>query len=218
MAAFLFATETNGKRATPCGQRLEACQSWTPSVGPRTKPEPAGPPNGPPPPAPLAVDQKPVKRFRHSGRIGDVIYSLPAVRALGGGELYLKPEPRLGFTSADTLALIPLVGAQDYIVRIKTWVDEPVDFDLDVFRAGDRYLSNLADAHLGAFGLAVQERNRAWLSVPKLNRAATAVFARSLPGGGFQDSGRRSTKFSGRMPFLSGDPRNIRVSKISLGP
>ncbi|CAN5598580.1 hypothetical protein BH10PLA1_BH10PLA1_05760 [soil metagenome] len=32
------------------------------------------------------------KTFKHSGDMGDVILSLPAVRALGGGVIYLDPS------------------------------------------------------------------------------------------------------------------------------
>jgi hypothetical protein len=31
------------------------------------------------------------KRFKHSGDLGDIIFSLPTIRALGGGTLYLDP-------------------------------------------------------------------------------------------------------------------------------
>ena len=30
--------------------------------------------------------------FKHSGDLGDVIFSLPTIRALGGGQLLLDPE------------------------------------------------------------------------------------------------------------------------------
>ena len=30
--------------------------------------------------------------FKHSGDIGDIIFSLPTIKALGGGKLYLDPE------------------------------------------------------------------------------------------------------------------------------
>lgn len=32
------------------------------------------------------------KTFKHSGDLGDIIFALPAVRALGGGILYLDPD------------------------------------------------------------------------------------------------------------------------------
>lgn len=32
------------------------------------------------------------QRFKHSGDLGDIIFSLPAIRALGGGVLYLDPN------------------------------------------------------------------------------------------------------------------------------
>ena len=33
-----------------------------------------------------------MKTFKHSGDMGDIIFSLPTIRALGGGVLYLDPR------------------------------------------------------------------------------------------------------------------------------
>ena len=59
--------------------------------------------------------------FRHSGKLGDIVYSLPAVRALGGGLMYLDyrtayfEKPPLGKESAsmmiDLLRTQPAIAA-----------------------------------------------------------------------------------------------------------
>ncbi len=76
--------------------------------------------------------------FRHSGKLGDIIYSLPAVRALGGGVFYVDhvtqhlQKPALGMQSARMM--IELLQTQDYIQRAALYDGEPVSYDLDRFR------------------------------------------------------------------------------------
>lgn len=83
--------------------------------------------------------------FLHSGGMGDIIYSLPFVRDLGGGTLYVKPRNCFN-TSADAyLNLKPLLERQPYIRELKRYKPEysffqydpsiEIHFDLDVFRS-----------------------------------------------------------------------------------
>ncbi len=115
--------------------------------------------------------------FKHSGDIGDVIWSLPAIRALGGGILYLDPDGGLssplvkweGRTqtrmNADIIrAAIPLLKLQPYLEDIRPWQNNPIDFDLDRFRKSGSF-NNVSDSHLAAFSLPFPERDRAWLTV-----------------------------------------------------
>jgi GT2 family glycosyltransferase len=118
--------------------------------------------------------------FRHSGKLGDVIYSLPAVRALGGGVLYLNPNEALGFTEAGARSLFPLLRLQSYIEDVRFWEGEAVDVDLDLFRELDYRATNLADCHLLRFGLSTSERDAAWVHVWDAQEGGAIVFARSL--------------------------------------
>lgn len=76
--------------------------------------------------------------FRHSGKLGDIIYSLPSVRALGGGTFYVDPvtqyfgKPPLGMQSAEMMA--ELLKTQDYIRHASLFHGEPIRYDLDRFR------------------------------------------------------------------------------------
>lgn len=118
------------------------------------------------------------RTFKHSGDLGDVLFALPTIRALGGGVLYLDPnggqdEPiirrhlkrgrtRLNAKSIESLG--PILCQQPYIEEVRVWGGEPVDCNLDAFR--DYHTrENLADAHLAAFGLPFEQRDTAWLSV-----------------------------------------------------
>jgi hypothetical protein len=120
-----------------------------------------------------------VLTFKHSGDLGDIIYSLPVIRALGGGVLMLDPEggkteplcgsgPRNGhhLDAARIDLLKPLLSKQPYIHDVVYWRGEKVDHNLDEFRRHLAGCENLVDAHLFAFGLDSSERQRPWLDVP----------------------------------------------------
>lgn len=79
--------------------------------------------------------------FRHSGSLGDVIYSLPALAALtarfgrGGAVLCLRAGGPGYLSEGGVRALRPLLQAQPYIHEVRLWQGERPDFDLDSFRA-----------------------------------------------------------------------------------
>ncbi|HEX4797308.1 MAG TPA: hypothetical protein VH370_26170 [Humisphaera sp.] len=120
------------------------------------------------------------KTFKHSGKLGDVIFSLPTMRALGGGILYLDPEGgakepiiaageklrhRLTFDAAAIESLRPLLSMQEYVTEVRHWNGEAVDYNLDRFRLHLADGRNVADFHLDAFGLPSHHRDKAWLRV-----------------------------------------------------
>ena len=130
-------------------------------------------------------DQKHKTRFYHSGDFGDIIYSLPTIRALGGGVLVLGPEIKIGLNVQTRLrfnrksfdALAPLLLLQPYIHELEFAERMPpdIDIDLNLFRRylleepelrrkGQRQL-NLAEAHLLTFRQSLDACNTAWLVV-----------------------------------------------------
>ena len=76
--------------------------------------------------------------FRHSGKLGDIIYSLPAVKALGGGSYLVDHrteyfgKPALGERAARMMT--ELLLTQDYIQQAALYDGRPVSCDLDRFR------------------------------------------------------------------------------------
>lgn len=89
--------------------------------------------------------------FWHWGQMGDVCYSLPTVKALGGGELVTSiRSPRYDF-------LAPLIAAQPYVSavrcdtrgRMDDWSYQPrgITHDLNAFRL-DVWLRDIARTHL----------------------------------------------------------------------
>jgi len=136
-----------------------------------------------------------MKTFKHSGDLGDIIYSLPTVKALGGGVLYLDPTGGLsdplvawGRRSNTSLnekvieRLKPLLERQEYIKGVELW-DESVkiDYNLNEFRRN--LTTNLSDSHLKAFNLPPSHRDDAWLSIdePLIHKSGKrTLMSRSL--------------------------------------
>jgi hypothetical protein len=122
--------------------------------------------------------------FGHSGDLGDIIYSLPAIKALGGGRLILFDSPGKtahGMNPAKVDRLRPLLEQQDYIESVE-WSDVRVETNLNGFRDHHHH-GNLADMHLATHGLEWRHRVSPWLFVdPK--PVAKVVVQRSLRYGG----------------------------------
>lgn len=129
------------------------------------------------------------RTFKHSGDLGDLIYALPAVRAMGGGRVLLSisglPSRKYdgspsGLTAETAAMLVPLLEAQPYVTSAATWDgEEPVSVDLDSFRDGRDYTKhNLCDMVLSKFGIPFSEASRPWLECGR-RREAAAVFART---------------------------------------
>ena len=93
--------------------------------------------------------------FRHSGTLGDLIYSLYMVKKMGGGHFQVAmnniencvakygyrpedvdPQHKGRFTAQDFACLYPLLLKQEYITNVSGWKQgEPLpDVDLDDFR------------------------------------------------------------------------------------
>jgi len=119
------------------------------------------------------------KTFKHSGDLGDIIFSLPVIASEGGGVLYLDPnggekEPLVSWaqynktklTKDSILAIKPFLESQEYIKEVKLWSPEiKVDYNLDKFRKFVRH-NNLTTSHLEAFGML--GRNDHWQTTPWL--------------------------------------------------
>jgi hypothetical protein len=117
------------------------------------------------------------KTFKHSGDMGDIIYSLPAIRAMGGGVLFLDPNGGRGqplilqsgieqtrLNEKSIASLTPLLLRCQYIYSVGVWHGQKVEIDLDQFRRNVRH-HNLADSHLETFGFSSSERDTAWLEI-----------------------------------------------------
>jgi FkbM family methyltransferase len=107
--------------------------------------------------------------FSHSGDIGDIIYALPTIKALGGGKLILYDHPGMtahGMSEAKVNRLRPLLINQDYIHTVD-WSPTIVDSSLNGFRDHVGGQGNLSDSHLATHGLDWSHRISPWLKVQK---------------------------------------------------
>jgi hypothetical protein len=135
-----------------------------------------------------------LKTFYHSGDLGDVVYSLPAVRELGGGEFYLGPDNRSGgltrtkMTEPNAKLVIPLLEAQPYIksATYRATLPEDISYDLNAMRLliQDHRIDmdtgyNLARCYLRTFGVPRDHDRKPWLTVPSPVSVAPVVINRS---------------------------------------
>ena len=77
------------------------------------------------------------KKFYHSGDLGDIIYSLPFIKAMGGGMLVLSADYRdmkirSPMTSEKANDINKLLIGQDYIFDIQSTINKPSDIDIDL--------------------------------------------------------------------------------------
>lgn len=157
------------------------------------------------------------KTFYHSGDLGDIIYSLPAVRYLGGGTLLLGPcrsgaqfQTREPMTPERAAILIPLLKEQPYIIDAR-FASSPdgVDVDLNEFRRGvwkDNH-ENLCYIHLKTFAVPFTEADRSWIQVrhPLPFADRPVVIARSGRYHSDFDWKRMLSMYEGKIVFLGTD-------------
>jgi len=126
--------------------------------------------------------------FAHDGDLGDVVASLPSIRALGGGRLVitLRDPSRPGGPTRESMqgarfnAIKPLLEAQPYITSVE-WMDsfDKPTHDFRTFRNDPILGESLA--HWQARHLGVEISTEPWLTVPVSDRAkGRPVIARSL--------------------------------------
>jgi hypothetical protein len=96
--------------------------------------------------------------FKHSGKLGDIIWSLPFIRHVGGGDLQLAvgvseaPGAASWISNEGFEFIRPLLEAQSYVHSVGLYQGEPVDYNLDDFRkVAFSSGCNLVDAFYLAF-------------------------------------------------------------------
>lgn len=165
------------------------------------------------------------KRFKHSGDMGDIIYSLPAIKALGGGTLYLDitggedepickaqcPDGKTKFNKTNYEFIKPLILSQSYIKDVKIYNKDKIDYNLNNFRykfadPNRRSKSrNLVDLHLDAFNLPVWDDNVGWLEIDN-----SVVLDRTTIVS-------RSPRMQSNYPWFESNKFNFRDKAIFIG-
>ena len=84
--------------------------------------------------------------FKHGGATGDIIFSLPLVKSMGGGNLYIEP-----YHLQRAKSIAKLIEIQPYINSVHVAQPLPDSFiDLDLFRNHAGHHSNLVEANFKA--------------------------------------------------------------------
>lgn len=117
--------------------------------------------------------------FHHSGDMGDVIYSLATMKALGGGVLFVSPDNKHPFPRPTRMQptqewadnFLGLVRDQEYVWAAAYTEAMPPNVDVDLNRHRELYRvpgkekwATLFRLHLNAFGVDYPE-NKPWLTV-----------------------------------------------------
>lgn len=119
--------------------------------------------------------------FSHTGELGDIIYGLPAIRACGGGILYVwrATDRHCRMRKEHYTAIRPLILQQSYIHDVRWWDTwQAKDCPLNQFRRNLWPGRTIAQAQLTAVGKPHSEAERAWLTVDRAERVAPVIFAR----------------------------------------
>jgi hypothetical protein len=120
--------------------------------------------------------------FYHYGSLGDIVYSLPAIEAAGGGDVWMHWRPFYRFMKP-LLETQPCVNEVE-LVRSKEWGMEKADFNFFNFRYFERKaraegrIEHLAESHL----LVVKKQfdlTKPWLYNIKADRRAEIVICRT---------------------------------------
>lgn len=131
----------------------------------------------------LAVEVKP-RTFKHSGARGDLVYGLAAVRAMGGGTVYVNRDENSHFglpvCDEEMASILEFLESLEYVVSAKEWKKEDVDCDMDVFRTGRLDYNLLSDAQEMCLGVA-HDHDKPWINPERVEpaREADIVVARS---------------------------------------
>lgn len=96
------------------------------------------------------IATKKVLNFKHSGHLGDIIYSLPVIKELAKTHTcnlyiasdvavevknyYRHPAGNVMLNNKLIAKLLPLLKKQDYLSEAAIWEGQEIDIDLDLFR------------------------------------------------------------------------------------
>ncbi len=127
-----------------------------------------------------------VNTFLHSGKLGDIIWALPAIKHLGGGILYLRinqidPGPNeVMLTKEGAESIITLLKTQEYIHDVKIYSGEEITHNLDLFRRYIFAVPEITIAESVFLGLGIrgnheEELDQPWIMVEKDERVLNKI-------------------------------------------
>jgi hypothetical protein len=148
--------------------------------------------------------------FLHSGDLGDAIYALPSVKALGGGDVSFasKPWTRTRWEDGVLLALIQrLFEAQPYVNSVRLYTGEPLDIDFSTFRNGGYKLGDtIIERQRRWVGAKLGPLDTGWLSNIEAKRLAPIIINRATRWTGFDFPWKELVNQLGKQMLFIGLP------------
>lgn len=106
-----------------------------------------------------------MNEFFHSGATGDIIFSLPTIKAMGGGKLYIS-----NFDKQRSESVKKLIEVQPYITEVVIMDGHAPGYDLNRFRDYAGHHSNLVEAHFKGLQQSIDPNwKEGWLTLPEPN-------------------------------------------------
>lgn len=106
-----------------------------------------------------------MNEFFHSGATGDIIFSLPTIKAMGGGKLYIT-----NFDKQRSESIKKLIEVQPYISEVVVMNGQAPGYDLNRFRDYASHHSNLVEAHFRGLQQPIDPNwKEGWLTLPEPN-------------------------------------------------
>ena len=106
-----------------------------------------------------------MSEFFHSGATGDIIFSLPTIKAMGGGKLYIT-----NFDKQRAESIKKLIEVQPYITEVEIRDGWAPGYDLNRFRDYASHNNNLVEAHFRGQNIPIDPTwKEGWLTLPEPN-------------------------------------------------
>lgn len=103
-----------------------------------------------------------MNHFFHSGEAGDIIFSLPTIKSMGGGTLQIT-----NFNKQKSESIKKLIEVQPYINEVIITDGYVGGLDLNRFREHAAHNSNLVEAHFRGQGIPIDPTwKEGWLTLP----------------------------------------------------
>ena len=162
-----------------------------------------------------------VNTFLHSGKLGDIIWALPAIKHLGGGVLYLRTgvvdtgPNEVMLTNEGAESIIPLLKSQEYIHDVKIHNGEEITHNLDLFRRFIFAVPEITISESVFMGLGIRGNHEAkldepWITVDKDERVLNKIVISRT--GRYQSGNSQINPF-----YLKLKDRNISKHGIFVG-
>jgi hypothetical protein len=102
-------------------------------------------------------------KFIHSGATGDIIFSLPVIKDMGGGTLFIT-----NFDNQRAESIKKIIEVQPYINEVIITNENIEGINLNLFRQHAGHFVNLVDAHYKGQGIELtQWWKNGWLQLPE---------------------------------------------------